>query len=399
VSRSLEERISELRAPSEEASQERASAFMREAAEHRRARPALSRVQKASLGGGLAVLLALTPPVQALAERLGELVGIGDDPTVEKRVSHVGTAEETGAVVIGSGTSPSGAPVELVAFKVVAETGQVERVQRTCYAFDLPPEKRSNGSCPVGTPERFADVRMIAAAQPLTPESQLVIQGVTSADTAQVEVSYQDSDGTISAAPTLFSKLTAPLARRIGSDERGGFFIAFLPELLPPDLIALERDQVETVAEGIRLTGSSEDGEELWSTKLSEALETPRLEIPSEPGNALKLDLPPVAGATDAARPVGSGIEAGYGVRGVPAPFASIGSGRPTAHWLEQCDRLFAGGESRVGTVAPSRVLTCAIFRAQEAGRLPAGSYSRNELSQALKAADVIPPKYEELLP
>jgi hypothetical protein len=399
VSRSLEERISELRAPSEEASQERARAFLREAAEHRRARPVLSRVWKVFLGGGLAVLLALTPPVQALAERLVELVGIGDDPTVEKRVRHAGTAEETGAVVIGSGTSPSGAPVELVAFKVVAETGQVERVQRTCFAFDLPPEERSNGSCPVGIPERFAEVGLTAAASPLRPDSQLVVQGVTSAETSEVRVSYEDADGATRLAPTVFGTLTPELADRIGSDGGGGFFAAFLPALLPHDLITLQREQVESVAEGIGLTGLSEDGDELWSTQLSEALESARLEIPTVPGNALKLDLPEVPGATDAARPVGSGIDAGYGVKGVPAPFASIGSARPSAHWLEQCDRIFAGGESRVGTVAPSRVMFCAIFRAQEEGRLPAGSYSRDELSQALKAADVIPPEYEELLP
>lgn len=398
MSGSLEKRISEFRAPSEEASRDRARVALREAAERRDLHPARSRTQKLLLGGGLAVLLALTPPVQALAERLGELVGIGDDPTIEKRVRHAGTAEETGAVVIGSGASPIGAPVELVAFRVVAETGQVERVRRTCYAFDLPPEARSNGSCPVGTPERFAEVRLIAAASPLRPESQLVVQGVTSAETAGVRVSYEGADGATSLAPTLFGALTPELAERIGSDGGGGFFVAFLPALLPRDLIALEREQVESVAEGIGLTGLSEDGEELWNASLSEALDTARLEIPSVPGNGLKLDLPEVPGTTDVPRPVGSGIEPSYGVKGVPAPFAIIGSGRPSPHWLEQCDRLFAGGESRLGSVAPSRVMMCAILRAEEAGVLPAGSYARDELTHILKAADVVPQEFEELI-
>jgi hypothetical protein len=392
VTPSLEERLRRLGAPDDEAAEARASAALRQAAgsgELRRGIPTTVRWGAAAVA---ALLFGLTPPGQAVAERLGELVGIGDEPTVEQRVD-----EETGAVVIASGESPSGAPVELVAFRVEAKTGQVDAAVRTCYAFDLPPGPRSTGNCVTEPPAEVGSVRVIAAASPLRPESQLVVQGTTSADTSTVNVTYTDIDGGVYEADTIFGSLTEPLSAEIEADTEAGLFVSFLPQLLRADLITLEREEVEAVAERITVVGRDEDGNELWRAALADLPGGEQVEIPMVPGDSRRFDLPAVSEA-DTPTPIGSGVSIATGVTGVPTAYAHIGSGGPGAHWLHQCDLLFEGGDSRLGAIGPQNVQMCAMFRAKEAGKLLPGEYSRDELTDILKGADVVPPEYESMI-
>ena len=392
---SLEERIARLRAPQSAEAEVRARAILTEKATSGGLRRRLPRAAKLGLGTIVAVGLAVSPPGQALAERLGELVGIGDEPTVPTRIAHrPGT--ETGAVVIGSGTSPSGAPMELVAFRVRAKTGQAETAVRTCYALDLPPEARSSGDCITKTPADFASVRLIAASSPLRPESQLVVQGLTSTETASVEMTYTDADGEEVEADVIFGSLTETLGAEIEAETRAGMFVALLPPLLPEDLLALSTEDVEEISAGITLIGRDSDGAELWRANLADIPDANKVEIPYAPGDALKFDVPP-ADNTSGARPLGSGISSGPdGVNGVPTAHAYIGSGTPST-WLEECEKLFSGRESRLG-IGPNSVQMCGILLAKESGALQPGQYSREELTEILRRADVIPPEHLHML-
>lgn len=64
------------------------------------------------LAAGAVVLFALTPPGQSLAEAVGELVGVGDEPSGGPQFVNPGSTRDD--TVIAVGEAPSGEPIELV---------------------------------------------------------------------------------------------------------------------------------------------------------------------------------------------------------------------------------------------------------------------------------------------
>lgn len=181
----------------------------------------------------LAVAASFTPPVQALAERVGELVGIGDEPTRNA----TGPLDEP-AVVIGAGESPSGAPYEVVASS--DSNIYYDEDPRTCIGLDLPEvDGTSHAGCLTHDLKRSLESSAVFPVAFLGPselgDDQLIVDGLARADVTRVEIERVTSDGIDSYATQLY-QLDGALADAIGSDEQAAFFVTFLPEELVPPL-------------------------------------------------------------------------------------------------------------------------------------------------------------------
>src|SRR4051812_24874229 len=69
-----------------------------------------------ALTAGLLIALAFTPPGRAVTAQLGELVGIGEEPTVDRDNPEASVVATGRQVVIATGTTPSGERYEMSAF-------------------------------------------------------------------------------------------------------------------------------------------------------------------------------------------------------------------------------------------------------------------------------------------
>lgn len=181
--------------------------------------PGLRRQRSRRIAGALAllVLAGFTPPGQAVAERVGELMGIGDVPREE---GNYGTDPR----IIGVGTTPTDHSYEAV---ISGEPGSDE----TCVFLGFVEITGTGfGTC-VG--QEFARDKVTAliyrAPEGILPEGGVVLQGLTTADVARVEITYTDESGAPREAPVEMSPVSADLLDELDlSDEPFGFYFTFL---------------------------------------------------------------------------------------------------------------------------------------------------------------------------
>lgn len=193
----------------------------------------LLRVATPATAAILAAAMALTPGGRALAERIGELVGIGDEPTRNS----VALIDEP-AVVIGAGESPNGTAYEVVA----SADMNIYRDESpdTCIGIDFPGiDAPSNAGCLTGELSRSIDERVITATAFLGStelgHERLIVDGLASPEVASAEIEWVAENGSIERHPVAVSHLTGELARDIGASREAAFLLAFLPEdLVPP---------------------------------------------------------------------------------------------------------------------------------------------------------------------
>ncbi|MDQ3758714.1 MAG: hypothetical protein M3331_02040, partial [Actinomycetota bacterium] len=180
----------------------------------------------------IALAVGLTPQGRALAEDVGQLVGIGDEPTADRPDD--GPAATDGAVVIGAGSTPAGDPFEIVAFqgrypaKIESSEGQ-----GTCIGLDFPElDDPSLGTRCIEGPqgEPLPSPAITDSAPTLGEEAGLTISGLIGPGIDRVEVTYDGDDGERVAAPTTVGLLTAELAASVQAAEEVGFFVSFLPD-------------------------------------------------------------------------------------------------------------------------------------------------------------------------
>jgi hypothetical protein len=168
--------------------------------------------------------MTLTSFGQAIAERIGELIGIGDEPTRE-RIDPAGEP----AVVIGVG-DVSGRP-----FEIVASTDPAfgkDRGHATCFSLDFP-GAADPASAGCLTKALRSDVRRhgISATAAVLPRGSLphtrtLVTGVAGPGAERVLIT---STSTSAVFPTTLARLGPGLGRRIGTGVRASFFVAFLP--------------------------------------------------------------------------------------------------------------------------------------------------------------------------
>jgi hypothetical protein len=189
-----------------------------------------------ALAAALVALLAavsLTPPGRAIAGKLGELVGIGDEPTGVGGTS----------VVIGVGEGPSGSRYEIFAFTELPNTIPSDTTT-TCIGLNVPDSETGipkagiqEASCLTDDGKAHLErtiVNPLAVPAPseLGLEEEIVIQGLARRDVASVELEYEAGDGRTRTLPVQFFSLDESLGESIGSDEEAGFFISLIPSRL-----------------------------------------------------------------------------------------------------------------------------------------------------------------------
>lgn len=177
----------------------------------------------------VAILVAasLTPPGRAVAGKLGELVGIGDEPTGVGGTS----------VVIGVGEGPSGERYEIFASTELSPGIPADGA--TCIGLSIPASKQTiqGASCLTEDQKHALErdiVSPIAAPAPkeLGLAGQTVVQGLARGDVASVGLEHSGADGTVTLIPVQFFPLTEELGTEIESEEAVGFFFALVPDEL-----------------------------------------------------------------------------------------------------------------------------------------------------------------------
>jgi hypothetical protein len=196
--------------------------------------------------GAAAVLVGLsfTPPGRVVAGEVGELVGFGDEPTVPQRA-----ANEGDAVVVGTGETPGGQPVELVAstlnpFRCPGEEPGARSCEvyedpsktELCFNLDLvAPAKGGLGVC-ITTEGLYRTVEtegfgpVSASSHSSVEGADLVVDGAMRSDAQDVTVTYRDAAGSVQELPVIHGQLPPDLAAEIGSRWTAGGFVAFVPE-------------------------------------------------------------------------------------------------------------------------------------------------------------------------
>lgn len=195
-------------------------------------RRSVTRLAIGLAAAALLVALSLTPPGRAVAERLGELVGIGDAPSRE-----AASGIDEPAVVIGAGESPNGTRYEVVAS---ADTNIYrDEHPTTCIGLDMPnADGPSNEGCltdavlgsldrTIVSPIAFLGSRDLGA-------DRLIVDGLASSRVRSAEIERIADDGSIERYPVEVSHLEGELAAEIGATGEAAFLLAFLPETLVP---------------------------------------------------------------------------------------------------------------------------------------------------------------------
>jgi hypothetical protein len=185
-----------------------------------------------ALGAIALVGFSLWAPTQGLAERIGELVGIGDPPT-EKPVFET-PRNQADAIVIGVGRTASGVDWETVAARY-RPAGANPADSSLCFRVSFPGHD-SKGSLQCLTPavaEDFEADTLLPNAFPgpvaLGPREGTVVTGIAGGDVTSVSV---EAAG-VRTEPEI-SRLTPALAMQLGTDLEAGYFVAFVPRLEGP---------------------------------------------------------------------------------------------------------------------------------------------------------------------
>jgi hypothetical protein len=197
--------------------------------------------------------LALTPPGRAVTRELGELVGIGEPATLPPRDLGEELTDRSQPVVIASGHAPDGTVYEVVANRSVASypppAGESEPIRPgsdpvTCLTVDLPrtPALETVEIC-VGAADReflagdvldgvnFADRAVPGEeAEFAGSKARYVLTALLSPNIEEVELTYEDRSGDLVTGYTDVGHVDEQIAETIGTDDRVGYLVAFLPD-------------------------------------------------------------------------------------------------------------------------------------------------------------------------
>lgn len=200
--------------------------------------------------------LSLTPPGRAIAEGVGELVGIGGKSSLDHSKNENVPAAGA-AVVIDAGTLPgSDQPYEITAYRSREPKHELPRRQDvptprpipeqssrapiSCISLDLPGiENRSQAefSTICVDAEESDDYTLSASgfsedtAGTYGEAARFRVSGLTGEDAAEVEVTYVDpATGSRIKAPVIYGRLADTVAEQIDAPARFGHFIAFIPD-------------------------------------------------------------------------------------------------------------------------------------------------------------------------
>ena len=186
----------------------------------------------------LIVLVSLTPPGRAVADTIGRLVGIGDEPTLDQSKGQDLVAEGK-AVVVAQGTIPgTSQPYEASAYAAndKAPREQAPDKLNSCLNFDLPgldsqQQVRFDSVC---TDRPMPSALDVDAASDnlgrLGDAARFSAGGLLSDDVADVRVSYEDSAGDRVQVPVVVARLDDSVAKQTGAPVTFGRFEAFFPD-------------------------------------------------------------------------------------------------------------------------------------------------------------------------
>lgn len=242
----------------------------------------------AGLSALVLVGLLVSPPGQAVAERIGELVGIGDessvsesnlrDPRLDEQQERVGPA-----IVTATGTVPeTGERFEILAWAarhkrpddlppgVGAPTKDGELV--SCMGQVYPDiGRQETGKVCIGQgPEELhvfgIGSHIVSGEEEYADNAPYSIVGTASADARRVEVTYTDASGEKADLDAHLGVMDEAVMEKTGAETPFSFFIAFLPydgaERGDPRKPSLTRSPT---LESVKVTSYDEDGSEIAS--------------------------------------------------------------------------------------------------------------------------------------
>jgi hypothetical protein len=199
--------------------------------------------------------LAFTPPGRAVAGEIGRLVGIGEPATLPPQ--HYPNLTDGGEpIVISSGRAPDGSPYEVVARRTLARSDSPPGVGdpggiETCLTADLPatPDANSVEFCVGPSDKDFIDQgnvldgtnfidRMgehVGDTSSVGPQARYELTAELSPNITRVDVFYEDKAGDRVKAYSDIGAVNDEIGAKIGTEDRLGYLIAFLPDDgLPP---------------------------------------------------------------------------------------------------------------------------------------------------------------------
>jgi hypothetical protein len=303
----IEDRLQALTAPPATAAMERTAALAGRAVGPGERREGSGRM-KLLIAAGLAVVtvlfVAATPPGRAVADAVGELVGIGDEPSQPLSLGDAAHADS----VFGLGASPNGTRFEMATSSF--------RDGGSCVYISYPDvaagDQRS-AECITKAAYRALESRPVSPYPSVGPEdlgreSDLVLSIVAARDVASLAVTYIGTDGLRHTAPLPTGagfETSVDFSSHGPSDETAElrYFIAFLPSTIlggrltreerahqrihgspfPDDDLVLDYDTVRTALRGIEITADDAEGERIGTYHLPDAWTVP-LALAESPG-------------------------------------------------------------------------------------------------------------------
>lgn len=222
--------------------------------------------------------LVVSPPGQALAEKIAELAGIGEAPTEVPAV--VSPGSENQSEVVATGTSPAGVPFEVVAS--VGSDPQEADSGVTCFSVSFPSLTPSSTSASCLTKAAQRPLQEGPAISPfvsvgqqeLSPEADLIVTATVSPEIDSVKLTYADGADVQEAALTSAEVTLAPAG---GTDADGDslspmsarYVVGFVPSRIlgtiprgsGSPLNPAAQSSLEEALASITLSGFDETGE------------------------------------------------------------------------------------------------------------------------------------------
>lgn len=232
-----------------------------------------------------AAALAFTAPGQAVAEHIGSLVGIGDEPSDRWELN---VDDEQGDLeVVGIGETPSGTPFELTTSTRYAPGERQGRQTCVYVSFPDPVAEPSIATCL--TPKVLdaltasqPRLRASAAYGPamLGADEDLLVEVIAPQEAAAIQIEYvrdgATHEATVTSAPLIAGSSAIEGTAGHGSEVPVLFSVAFLPsDLLDPARTGgngvFDPEELENVLKQVRISATDDIGGFLYSTSLDEA--------------------------------------------------------------------------------------------------------------------------------
>lgn len=223
----------------------------------------------------LALLGAFTGPGRAVADQIAELVGIGDDGTIDHAEDPRYPASGRG-VVIAAGEIPEGPRYELVAFANRPSEDQREFVSgaevATCISLDFPDLERRGEFNTTCFGVRREPLFISGSSEydggdgRLGPNARYFVTAETSNEIASVEASYVRADGERVPATVAYGLVDDDVLSRIGGDVSGGQAVIFIPDVRRPD--SSGEAGYDSVVETVKVTAKNSAGEVISTSSL-----------------------------------------------------------------------------------------------------------------------------------